>query len=169
MSRRASSQLIGFAGVSTNSVLPQQPRLPSQLEEAPNGFLEHDATLSDASLSNVAWADQRAGGVRLEAVRLVHGDLSGARLEKLRLVDCELTRCELANLEGCGIQATRVRVQESRLTGIAFPEGSLCDVVIRGCRVELSSFGFAQLIRVTFDHQPFSTRPPDGEHTPTGR
>jgi len=137
--------------VSRNSVLPQPPRLPSQLEEAPNGALEHDATLSDASLSHVAWADQHAGGVRLEAVRLVSGDLSGARLEKLRLDDCELTGCELANLEGRGIQATRVRVQESRLTGIAFPEGSLCDIVIRGCRVELSSFGFAQLIRVTFE------------------
>ncbi len=134
-----------------NSVLPQPPRLPSQLEEAHSGALGYGATFSDASLSDVAWADLQAGGVRLETVRLVSGDLSGARLEKLRLADCELTRCELANVEGRGTQATRVRVQESRLTGIAFPEGSLHDFVIRGCRVNLASFGFAELVRVTFE------------------
>lgn len=136
--------------MSTNSA-PEPPRLPSQLEEPPSGALSYDAAFSDASLSDVAWADQHAGGVRLEAVRLVNADLSGARLEHLRLEDCELTRCELANLEGRGTQAARVRVQESRLTGPAFLEGSLRDLVIRGCRVDLASFGFTQLIRVTFE------------------
>ena len=137
--------------MSTNSVLPRPPRLPAQLEETPSGTLEHEATFSDASLPNVAWSGQQAGGVRLQAVRLVNGDLSGARLEKLGLSDCELTRCELANLEGRGTQATRVRVQESRLTGIGFPEGTLRDLLVRGCRLDLASFGFAQLIRVTFE------------------
>ena len=137
--------------MSTNSVRPRPPRLPSELEQAQGGALGHDATFSDVGLSDVAWADQLAGGVRLEAVRLVNGDLSGAQLEKLRLDDCELTRCELANLQGRGTQATRVMVQESRLTGIALPEGSLRDLLVRGCRVDLASFGFAELVRVTFE------------------
>ena len=44
-----------------------------------------------------------------------------------------------------------MRVESSRLTGIAFPEGSLRDLVIRDCRVDLASFGFAELVRVTFE------------------
>jgi len=44
-----------------------------------------------------------------------------------------------------------VRVQESRLTGVAFAEGSLRDLLVRGCRVDLASFGFAELVRVTFE------------------
>lgn len=137
--------------MSTDSVRPRPPRLPAQLEETPNAALEHDATFSDARLSDVAWSHKHAGGVRLQAVRLVNGDLSGSRLEKLGLSDCELTGCELANVEARGTDATRVRIEESRLTGIAFPEGSLRDFLVRGCRVDLASFAFAELIRVAFE------------------
>lgn len=137
--------------VSTDEVLPRPPRLPSRLEETQHGALEHDAVVSDARLSHVAWADQHAGGVRLRAVRVANGDLAGARLEKLALDDCELTGCELANLQAPGTQATRVRIEGSRLTGITLREGSLRDVVVRRCRADLAALGFASLVRVTFE------------------
>jgi uncharacterized protein YjbI with pentapeptide repeats len=37
------------------------------------------------------------------------------------------------------------------LTGIDLPEATLRDVTIRGCRVDLASFGFCRLERVSFE------------------
>jgi uncharacterized protein YjbI with pentapeptide repeats len=37
------------------------------------------------------------------------------------------------------------------MTGIAVPEATLRDVSLRGCRIDLASFGFSRLERVTFE------------------
>lgn len=36
------------------------------------------------------------------------------------------------------------------MTGEAFPEATLSDVTVAGSRIDLASFGFARLERVTF-------------------
>lgn len=131
--------------------LPAPPRLPSQLERADIGGLAHDAAYTDVSLSGVVWSDQHADRVQLETVRLVDVDLSDSRVEQLSVTDAELTRCNLANVQGLGTKATRVAIDTSRLTGVALPEASLRDLTVQGCRVDLATFGFADLVRVTFE------------------
>ena len=86
----------------------------------------------------------------LDTVRVSRVDLSGSRLDGLRLRDAGLAGCNLANLSSRGAEAARVRIEHSRLTGIGLHEGSLQDVTVTGCRVDLASFGFCVLVRVTF-------------------
>src|SRR4051794_19671295 len=68
----------------------------------------------------------------------------------LSLVDVEFDRANLANLQARGVRATRVVMRASRLTGAAFTEGRLADVVLDGCSADLVAFSFSGLERVTF-------------------
>jgi uncharacterized protein YjbI with pentapeptide repeats len=78
-------------------------------------------------------------------------DHTGAVLENPTLIDAELTRCDLANVRAPGTRATRVVLDDCRLTGIALNEGRLTDILVRGCRADLASFAFCGLERVTFE------------------
>jgi uncharacterized protein YjbI with pentapeptide repeats len=44
-----------------------------------------------------------------------------------------------------------VEIESSRLTGTVLADATLSDVTVRGCRVDLASFGFSRLQRVTFE------------------
>jgi uncharacterized protein YjbI with pentapeptide repeats len=90
-------------------------------------------------------------GAAVHDVRAVDADLSGVRARGISLRDVELVRCTLANLEARTSRLVRAVVSESRLTGLGWFEGSVQDVVFRGCRIDLASFRFSQLERVTFE------------------
>jgi len=87
----------------------------------------------------------------LDTVRITRADLAGTKFPQLRVVDAQLTDCNLANLDARGAAATRVAIDRSRLTGISLPGCTMHDVRVRGCRVDLASFGAAKLARVTFE------------------
>ncbi len=94
---------------------------------------------------------QHASGVSFQLAQITSVDLSGSRLEHLRLADSKLRGCNLANLQAPRADAACVSIESSRLTGIHLVEATLRDVTIRGCRVDLASFGFCHLRRVTFE------------------
>ena len=50
-----------------------------------------------------------------------------------------------------GADLARVAFERCRLTGIELTEGTLQDLIFRGCKLDLASFGFARLARVRFD------------------
>ncbi len=130
---------------------PRRPELPTPLEAAAIAALAHDSGHLEVALTDADLPDQDARGVSLESVRLTRVDLSGSRLDRLTAVDVEFDHCNLANLHGRGLDVTRLSIAASRLTGIRLSEATLRDVTIRGSRVDLASFGFSKLERVTFD------------------
>jgi uncharacterized protein YjbI with pentapeptide repeats len=139
--------------VAPSALPPAPPRLPPDLEPVtvPPCELAGRTRWSGLTLSAAELAGIEARSIHLDEVRLSDCDLGGARLTGLGLLDCELTRCNLANLLGRDCAAVRAAIAESRMTGFAWPEGRLQDVVFRGCRMDLASLRFARLERVTFE------------------
>jgi uncharacterized protein YjbI with pentapeptide repeats len=113
--------------------------------------LHHDDRICDVELTEVALGEQHASGVAFETVKLAGADLSGSRLEHLRIVDGALYDCNLANVYAHNARMNRVAIERSRMTGVDLADAALVDVTIRGCRVDLASFGSCRLERVTFE------------------
>lgn len=83
---------------------------------------------------------------------LVEGvDLAGASVAKLDLSHARVVDCDLSNLRARGADVARVQIDRCRMTGIEVTEGTLQDVVFRGCKLDMASFGFTRLARVVFD------------------
>jgi uncharacterized protein YjbI with pentapeptide repeats len=125
--------------------------LAPELDRAGIETLTDDDRWDEVARDDLELTDQCAAGVGFDGVRLTRVDLSGSRLDALRLIDAALTDCNLANLQSRRLEAARLAIGRSRLTGIGLHEGSLHDVTISGCRVDLASFGFSVLARVTFE------------------
>lgn len=130
---------------------PAAPRLPPQLDPRRVASLSHDERIDEGEITDCVLVDQRANGVSFAAVSASNLDLSGSRLEEASLTDCALRRCSLANVQARRASLLRVAVEGSRMTGLAVPESTLRDLMIRACRVDLASFAFARLERVTFE------------------
>ena len=91
------------------------------------------------------------GGSYLEAA-LDGVELPGAQLPKLSLTHARLDRCNLANAAARERRCVaRGRSSAAASPGIELAEGTLQDVVFRGCKLDMASFGFARLARVVFD------------------
>lgn len=132
---------------------PAPPRLPPELERATVAAadLEDGTRWTAVAVAHADLAGIEVRSLDLDEVRLSDCDLGAARLTRFGLLDCELVRCDLANVLGRDSSAVRAVLAESRMTGFAWPEGSLQDVVFRGCRLDLASLRFARLERVTFE------------------
>src|ERR687894_2308986 len=132
--------------------IPEPPRLPTEvLERAEIESLAHDDVYTETEVRERDLSEQEANGVELREVTLSNVTLAGSRLDHLKVSDGEFAKCELSNLHGQGIKASRVAIERSRLTGIVLQEAALDDLAVRGCRVDLSSFAFSRLSRVTFE------------------
>ncbi|HEX8106004.1 MAG TPA: pentapeptide repeat-containing protein [Solirubrobacteraceae bacterium] len=128
------------------------PQIPAALTE-PALF----ELIDGARHAGERWADAtpdlaagEAEGVRLEGCALERVDLTGARLPGLELRDCRLTGCSLANVLALRADLVRVELRGCRLTGLDLAEVAGGDVLLEGCRADLSSLRFAKLTRATF-------------------
>jgi uncharacterized protein YjbI with pentapeptide repeats len=130
---------------------PAPPRVPGQLERAEIEALAHDDVFTEAELVELDLSEQRASGVELREVRLTNVTVTGAELDMLKVADGEFASCDLSNLHGQAVKVSRVSIERSRLTGVALQGAALHDLGVRGCRVDLASFGFSKLARVTFE------------------
>jgi uncharacterized protein YjbI with pentapeptide repeats len=128
----------------------RDPTLPRELEPVTIETLSHDARYSGVELVNANLSLQHARGVRLATCKLTDIDLSGSELEHLSIADGHIAGCNLANVQARRAEAVRVRVETSRLTGIALTDATLHDVAFTGCRVDLASFGGCRMTRVEF-------------------
>jgi uncharacterized protein YjbI with pentapeptide repeats len=112
--------------------------------------LEDESRYVEVAASG-ALPESRGRNVRFETAALKGVDLAGGRLPGFGMGDCRLLDCNASNLRARGCDLTRVAFERCRLTGIELNEGSLQDVVFRGCKLDMASFGFARLARVVFE------------------
>jgi uncharacterized protein YjbI with pentapeptide repeats len=98
-----------------------------------------------------ALPEARGRNVRFETAALKGVELAGGRLPGLGMADCRLVDCNASNLRARDADLARVAFERCRLTGIELTEGAVQDVVFRGCKLDMASFGFARLVRVQFD------------------
>lgn len=125
------------------AAIPIAPEIPPVLEPVRLQTLTHGDGVFEAELSDIdlreSWA--RGVSVRNTAGRAV--DLSGSDLEELRMLDAELRASNLANVTAPRSSLVRVRVVDSRLTGVNLFEAFVRDVTLAGCRIDLASFSWA--------------------------
>jgi uncharacterized protein YjbI with pentapeptide repeats len=93
----------------------------------------------------------RVGDLVIEGVRLVDADLGGARLSASGLTDVAVERGNLANLVAPDLTLRRVSFTGARLTGVAWTEGTIGDVVFRDCLIDLATFAGTTFERVVFE------------------
>ncbi len=111
-----------------------------------------DLPADSAPLANVDAATLREErGSSLVGALVERVELGGAKLPNLRLVDVRLRQGNVANLEARGATLVRCELRDCRLTGSAWVEAHLTDVLMKDCVVDLAAFTSARLERVTFD------------------
>jgi uncharacterized protein YjbI with pentapeptide repeats len=138
---------------SPTDIAPEPPLIPDALEPV---TIDRAAVQSGDEWSHVALVEAElaglaAPGLRFEAARLQRVDLSGGRLAHLSLSDVELDAANLANADVRGGSMWRALVLRSRLTGLSWTEGLVREVVLRDCRIDLSSFAATRLDQVVFE------------------
>lgn len=127
--------------------------MPRHLEPIALGgeALERETRLTAVVVEEAALGGVHADSLELDEAHILEGDLSAARIARLGLRDTRLQRVNLANLTAPAASLLRTVFVDSRLTGCAWPEAVLRDVTLRNCRMDLVSFRFARLERVTFE------------------
>ncbi|MGH8880697.1 MAG: pentapeptide repeat-containing protein, partial [Stackebrandtia sp.] len=78
-------------------------------------------------------------------------DFSGGNWEQGVWRDCDLTDGNLANVHTRRCLLQRSRLTTMRATGLQWTDGSVKDVTITGCRLDLAGFRFSKLRHVVFD------------------
>jgi uncharacterized protein YjbI with pentapeptide repeats len=110
-----------------------------------------DAELEARSLDGVDWAGHDAQGLRLSESRLRSTDLTEASLARAHLRDVLVEEGSWANATGTDASLSRVRFERVRLTGVDLSGSRLDSVTFSNCRLDLSSFRFAQIEIVHFE------------------
>lgn len=137
---------------------PDTPRLPASykpfsLEEGFDGAyqMQIDSAYEGADLDHS----------ELEQCVFSKANLAGATGTMLTLVDCEVRQSDLANavFERSGLR--RVRISDSRLTGLSFLDGVARDVLVQDSKVDTSNwrattFTSAQFLRCDLSGADFA-------------
>ncbi len=110
-------------------------------EEAVYRRLEYAGDLSGRPVDAVEFAQCRFHKATLRDVRMTGTSLT----------DCLLLNVDLANLRAQKSSMRRVRFDDCRATGLQWIDGLLRDVLMTGCRADLTSFRFTDLRNVEFD------------------
>jgi uncharacterized protein YjbI with pentapeptide repeats len=125
---------------------------PSAIDQA--SLEEHDLE-PESNYDRLAFLDldmsgRWAGGLRFTQCRFRSCQLSGSELDQLDLRDCLIERSDWANVRAERGHATRVRVLDSRLTGLTLTDGMVKDATFTDCRVDLSNWRFTDFDAVLF-------------------
>jgi len=131
---------------------PRKPVPPSALAPATveDHDLEAESTFDKFGFFELDLSGRRAESVEFSQCRFRAADLSGSELTKLKLSDCLVETSNWANLRAEGGAATRVKVLDSRMTGLAWTDGLLRDVSFEQVRLDLSGWRFASFDAVRF-------------------
>ncbi|MEV5746781.1 pentapeptide repeat-containing protein [Actinoallomurus sp. NPDC052308] len=131
---------------------PAAPRLPSRLTRiaVPDQPVGDDQVLLSLELHGGGWAGIQAEDVEVNRCRFTDAQIPGVILPRARLEDVELTRCDLANLQIIDGRMFTTRLANSRLTGLAWIDCSMRDMVFTDCRANLARFRMSALRDVIF-------------------
>jgi uncharacterized protein YjbI with pentapeptide repeats len=131
---------------------PAAPDLPdalAPLEEEPPAL--RGLELSERLIAARDWSVRDAEGIRLTECRLDNVALDEARLRRGNVRDVRVSGGNWANADAGEAFVKRVEFHNTRLTGVAFANATLEDVVFSDCRLDLASFRFAKLTYVRFE------------------
>lgn len=124
---------------------PDAPRLPPS-------FKAFDGEFDGAYQMQIDGAYEGAdlGHAELEQCVFTKANLAGATAAMLTLVDCEVRQSDLANavVERSGLR--RVRITDSRLTGLSFLDGVARDVLVQDSKVDTSNWRATTFTNVHF-------------------
>jgi len=117
----------------------------------PDHELEEEAECARLEFANFDLSGRDAVLVEFDRCRFVGTTFNGTRCDRTRWVDCRFDSCDLANLSAESSGLVRVEVSGSRATGVRWRSGVLRDVVINGCKLDLSAFHGTRFERVRFE------------------
>jgi uncharacterized protein YjbI with pentapeptide repeats len=131
---------------------PAAPRLARRLTriavaEQP---VADDQVLLCLDLHGSGWTGIQAEDVEVSQCRFADAQIPGVILPRARLEDVEMTRCDLANVQITDGQVFTTHVANSRLTGLAWIDCGMRDVMFTDCRANLTRFRMSTLRDVTF-------------------
>jgi uncharacterized protein YjbI with pentapeptide repeats len=106
--------------------------------QAPEGELAEAAEIDPSSLS-------------LREARLRGAELDDVRLRGLSLLDVEAEDIGAANGDWVGAQLRRLRIRNSRLTGLDLGEARIEEVLFEGCKLDFANFRHATIEFTTFE------------------
>jgi uncharacterized protein YjbI with pentapeptide repeats len=130
---------------------PRAPELPDDLDEHELGDRPlHALRLERVRLRGIELEERSAPDLRLDECALEDVRLDGSEAAGLVLTDVRVDRGSWANLRAARGTLTRVEARGLRATGVDLAEAELRDVSFVDCRLDLSSFRFAKLVRVAF-------------------
>ncbi|MFG1605329.1 pentapeptide repeat-containing protein [Actinoplanes sp. NPDC049265] len=133
---------------------PRPPQTPAELTPAAGIQLElePEQTVRTAAYDDIDLAGSRAEGVEFRQCRFRKAALAGSHLPQIRFVDCVIEATDLSNLRAERGAFERLRVADSRMTGLALNDGVLSDVTFTGCKIDLANWRLARFDAVAFDH-----------------
>ncbi|HEY3230578.1 MAG TPA: pentapeptide repeat-containing protein [Roseiflexaceae bacterium] len=113
----------------------EAPQLPSRLDSSglTAGQIDEQGSYTGLLLSSCDLSEQAAEDVTFEATLFKHVALSRTRLASLRLHDVRLDACDLAEAAWEKTLFNRVEVLGCRMVGWRASDGSLRNVLIKGC------------------------------------
>ena len=131
---------------------PAVPKLPASLTVArsPEDDLRDDGVSLSLEYVNTDLADRSVVSAEIDQCRFKTVNFGRCELGRVMVSDSVFEGCDFANLRAQDSSLVRVCVTRSRMTGFAWADGALRDVMIAGCRMDLASFRFAKFKSVVF-------------------
>jgi uncharacterized protein YjbI with pentapeptide repeats len=131
---------------------PTAPRLPRRLTQiaVAEQPVVDDQVLLSLELQGSGWTGIQAEDVEVNRCRFTDAQIPGVVLPRARLEDVEMVRCDLANMQIIDGQVFTTHLEKSRLTGLAWIDCGMRDVVFTDCRANLARFRMSTLRDVTF-------------------
>lgn len=106
--------------------------------------------LVSLELHGSGWSGGQGEDVEVSRCRFADAQIPGVVLPRARLEDVEMIRCDLANMQIIDGQMFTTHLANSRLTGLAWVDCGMRDVVFTDCRANLTRFRMSTLRDVTF-------------------
>lgn len=131
---------------------PALPLLPNNLTPIKDLLA---ALKSDESLFGLSSKNQEIISQALPAAHIAESSFekliaTGADLEKLALEDVIIARSDLTAVSASESSWRRIKITETRCSGIKLQNSTLKDLTIDGCKLDISNFRYSKLKNVTF-------------------
>jgi uncharacterized protein YjbI with pentapeptide repeats len=131
---------------------PQEPDLPAGLPEAKPG----QADLFDGALhaglevADLDLSGQEAAEAEIDQCRYRNVTFAEVRLNRATIKDADFSRCDLANLRARESSMRRVTMNAARMTGFTWITGTIRDLTLDSCRIDLGYFSATKFANVVF-------------------
>ena len=129
-----------------------RPKLPKSLTAArsPEDELDDEGAYVALHYENTDLANRTATGVDIDQCQFSTVTFGQSVLDRARVSDSVVRGCDFANLRSSRASLTRVAFTGSRMTGMAWADGILREVIAEDCRMDMAAFRFSTFKNVVF-------------------